>query len=197
MTLKFEDGLFCSKSYLTELRKKAAFWDVFSLLNSKDEFQWLLPFFWNEDANGVTEFAEAVAMTHVYFGQAAVANALSSPTWFSIAEVLREFEKSGGHPIGERTLFVLFRLLNGRSYEDVMAEEKNLEVELLYERKRDLLNGESRRAIERVKCRMKRAKNLLKRKGINVKRLSPKDKVFRELVRQAELSLNRDKHIDS
>ena len=139
-----------------------------------------------------------MAMGYMYFGGSrAITNAVSSTHWLSIANVLRVFQELGGHPIGEITLFVLLRLINGSAYEDVLKDEKKIEVSMLYERKRNASSDERRRAVERAKHRVKRAKNLLRHKGINVKRLSLEDKSFRKLLLKAESKLNEDKHSDS
>jgi hypothetical protein len=92
---------------------------------------------------------------------------------------------------------VLLRLVNGTAYEDVLKDEKKSELLMLYERKRDAYNGERRHAVERAKHRVKRAKNLLRHKGINVKQLSPEDKTFRKLLLKIKLELNEGKHSDS
>jgi len=187
----------CSKSCSNEHLEKAALWDTLCLLN-KPEFRWLLPFFWSKETNRASDFAKSMAMVYVCSGGSrGITNALSSTLWLSIADVLRDFQELGGHPIRERSLLVLLRLINESAYEDVLKDEKETEVLMLYERKQDVSNGERNRAVERAKHRVKRAKNLLRHKGINVKRLSLEDKSFRKLLLKAESKLNENKHSDS
>ena len=75
--------------------------------------------------------------------------------------------------------------------------QQKTEVLMLYERNRSASVGERRRAVDRAKQRVKRAKDLLRHKGINARRLSPEDKTFRKLLLKAELELNEHKHGDS
>jgi hypothetical protein len=180
-----------------ELIEKAALWDVFCLLKTSD-YQWLIPFFWSKETNEPSTFAYALALGYKYFGESVtLRHALGSKSMLSVANLLRKSQESGGHPVGERTLFILLRLVNGAAYKDVLKDERKSEVLTLYERKRDASSEERRHAVERAKGRVKRAKMMLLREGVNIKWTSLVEKHFQKLLLKAELEFNEAKYSDS
>lgn len=190
----------CYVQHSNELLEKAALWDVFCLLKTPD-YQWLVPFFWSRETKETNEpsaFVYALALGYKSFGgSVALRHALGSKAMLSVANVLRKSQESGGHPVGERTVFILLRLVNGAAYEDVLKDERKTEVLTLYERKRDASSEERGHAVERAKSRVKRAKRLLLREGINIKWLSLVEKRFWKLLLKAELEFNEAKYSDS
>jgi len=179
----------CSGELSNDLLEKAALWEAFRLVRS--DFQWLLPFFWSKETDEASASAYALALGYKFFGGPdAFRRALNSKALLAVAEALRNLQELGGHPIGERTLFVLIRLANGTAYEDVLHDEKENEVFMLHEDKRHLSSRERRLAKERAKNRVRRAKNLLRNIGINVKRLSSDAKAFRKLLQAVQRELN-------
>lgn len=182
----------CSESWSNELLEKAALWDILCLIN-KPEFRWLLPFFWCKDTNEPSAFTYGLALGYKVFGGAeALIHALDSTTLLSTADALRNFKELGGHPIEERTLLVLMRLANRTAYEDVLRDEKKSAVLELHDYRRIVSSEERKRAVDRAKQRVRRAKNLLTKAGFKVNYLDPQSNTFRKLLLEADRKLSRN-----
>jgi hypothetical protein len=179
----------CSERLSNDLLEKAALWDAFCLVRS--DFPWLLPFFWSKETDGPSASAYALALGYKCFGGLeALRRALNSEALLTVADALRDLQELGGHPVGERTLYVLIRLVRGTAYEDVLHDERGNEYFMIHGDKSYLSGRERRLAKDRAKNRVRQAKKLLRNIGINVEHLSPESKAFRELVRAAARKIN-------
>jgi hypothetical protein len=175
------DGLSDDRLY------KIALWDIYCLIRS--DFQWLLPFFWPKETDEPSIVACALAIGYSCFGGIkAVKRSLNSPTLLSVANVLRTYEKHGGHPLEEGTLFTLMLLVNGTPYEDVLRDEKEREVLELCQYKHYLSSRERQNALQRAKHRVRRAGKMLEKIGINVKHVSPETRALRKWLQAGELN---------
>jgi hypothetical protein len=195
LSIKFlKNDSACFKSCSNELVEKAALWDTLCFL-SKPDSQWLLPFFWSKETKGPSAFAYALALVYESFGgSVALRGALGSTAVLSAANALRNSQELGGHPVQERTLFAILRLANRTAYEDVLRDEKESAVFELYDYKSIVSNEERKRAVDRAKQRVRRAKNLLTKAGVKVNYLDPQFKTFRKLLLEAEQKLSRNRN---
>jgi hypothetical protein len=179
-----------SKSCSNELLEKAALWDILCLLN-KSEFRWLLPFFWSEETHGASNFAKSMAIGYVCFGRSVTLRlALGSRAWLSVANTLRDSQEWGGHPIQERTLFVILKLANQTAYEDVLRDEKENVLFQLRDCNNIASSEERKRAVDRAKQRVRRARNLLTKTGVEIHYLDPRSKNFRKMLLEADRKLS-------
>jgi hypothetical protein len=175
------DGLSDDRLY------KIALWDTHCLIRS--DFQWLLPFFWSKETDEPSLIAYALAIGYRFFGGIkAVRCSLNSPASLSVANVLCKYQEHGGHPLEEETLSALMLLVKGRPYEDVLRDEEKREVFELYQYKRYLSSRERQNAVQRAKHRVRRAKKLLEKNGIEVKHLGPETKTLRNWLQAGELN---------
>ena len=172
MALKFEEVPTPSTKSLDDLKHKANLFEVLRV-TSKPEFQWLQPFLWQKHREEPSALQYALAMVYAIGGSGEIERVLQSQAFCVVADYVENLQEGGGHPIDERAAIVLLRLASGAFYEDVLGDEKSLEL-------LEIEAGKEKKAIERAKARVKRAKKRMTNLGLNVRHIDLTIKTFRQ-----------------
>ena len=162
--------------------EKAALWDIWCILNSKKELNWLLPFFWPKGAREPSVFARSLALTYnLLGGPKIVIEILNSPRWLSVADAIKSLTEFGGHPIDEKTLYILLRVARGCVREDVIDTLMDIEADSFQrEHRRAMSYKEKRLARDAAMHRINRSRNLLKH--LEIRQLTSEEISFRNAI---------------
>lgn len=179
MALKFEEVQtpYPARS-LDDLKHKARLFEMLRLA-SKREFQWLQPLLCLREPNPLLH---GLTWLYAIGGSRKFEHTLTGNAFNLLNEWVSDLKEKGGHPLDERTAFIFLRLALGAYYEDVLDDEKKLEVTLEADEDR-------KRATERAKARVRTAKKHITKLGLNVRHIDPRIKKFRQQISLAAKKL--------